>query len=1271
MTPDQLQELANSLSDLRNAVNQLNGASSIMANSFNRAVQGISQLDPNVRRVVQQLDQSVNATQKAGNAIQQEQARAIQAIQTNQKAAETAFDNLATASKGMASALMATTAGLNNLAGVGKAASDAITYLGVRMGAASGVAGSVAGAFGGLVKAGIDQANAYLQVKNELTKLGAAGQQTVSSLYAYAQAAGLHTDTINFMVAPMKALGSNIMGLGRGAADAQKAFMEMLQTSDQERERFARLGIMQEELITRQGDYVALQTSTGSSIRMQNMTMEQLRKASTDYIRNLYDLSAITGEEVNKLRDKQQQALFERRIMLETMAKQQEAAEKLSRASELEATGRPEDREEAGRLRQEAQNTLRELEVQRDLIRSLADLPESLRTGIIQAMTSGGISGKEAETLARMGALDKILQQINEAKAGGKTGMEAGAEIRKILANQAYANLPGIVKALQMGDEELSKSFGYDLDTMPFYTKTKGREIPDELLDAQTQRTAAEKRGVDAASDLQAALQTVSIGLNQLADNIIAGPNPLIQNFNLLGESAKAATIALQNLAGERALGQEAVDKMITGLDYANKGTDYANKIINDPLQFFKNLFGNQPARQDLPEVRRRTDEEAPRGGESTLGRQTSPSTPPPPPTVQATPAPTVAPQDTAPTSTPVAVPVTTPVAPQTTLGEQVTPDVETQPTRPATAPAVTPNTILPQTTPAAPPTTAARPTTQTTPSTATTTPIDAQDNTALSAESTPLPNYRAVTVKTNLGNNLTLSGALVGKFVAVMKEGKNREQLRQQLLQWIPKNNRYDNATLDRMIDKVAQEAGLPKLPGSSAETITPQATTVTTPIKPPEAPAMGATGAARPAATTVGTTPAAQTGPTTAVETQGPRTQPSIRITQNQLAWADKRYADLIKEGKTATDAESIIRKELIASKYSQDQINEILKRVTKTQPPVTGQTTFPAPTTDESTTSIKLPQNVLGDQDKGRRANNVGNYAERIQQALQSGGLTAKTPLLEASKIQKPETPKGNIETSLDKLISSNLLNSKVIRGPQERPLNPELLGKAQQGGADKDRRTADTHGEGYSVSPKLVEAIMKLQDAELAEGFTLSQITAINDYYHAKKHPNSAHTKGRAIDFILNKAPSRDEAQLIRENLRGLGFINIKDEYNNPTEYTQGAHFHAEVPKMAKGGIISGSKSGFPATLHGNEIVIPLDPNSILADLGKKSQEQIKTEISSMQSMSGNDKIDPVIFQDMARQNQQLMEMIGYKLDNVINKLDTGNDTQNKILKYSQA
>lgn len=108
----------------------------------------------------------------------------------------------------------------------------------------------------------------------------------------------------------------------------------------------------------------------------------------------------------------------------------------------------------------------------------------------------------------------------------------------------------------------------------------------------------------------------------------------------------------------------------------------------------------------------------------------------------------------------------------------------------------------------------------------------------------------------------------------------------------------------------------------------------------------------------------------------------------------------------------------------------------------------------------------------------------------------------------------------------------------------------------------------------------------------------------------------------------------------------------------------------MPQAATGGILSGPKSGFPAMLHGNEIVVPLDPNSMLAELGKKSktevENQTKQAVTSAPAVANNDNMKEIM-----NLNQSLMEMLAGKLDNMISKLDTSNDVQEKILKYSQA
>lgn len=147
--------------------------------------------------------------------------------------------------------------------------------------------------------------------------------------------------------------------------------------------------------------------------------------------------------------------------------------------------------------------------------------------------------------------------------------------------------------------------------------------------------------------------------------------------------------------------------------------------------------------------------------------------------------------------------------------------------------------------------------------------------------------------------------------------------------------------------------------------------------------------------------------------------------------------------------------------------------------------------------------------------------------------------------------------------------------------------------------------------------------------------------------------SSHAEGNALDVSADWG----------------AFDSILTKYGLHRPYLQKDPPHVEV-KAAKGGLASGPKSGYPAELHGNEIIVPLDPNSILAELGKKSASQAANDIKEkMPNTIADNKNDAM--KDLLNINQSLMEMLGTKLDTMINKLDAGNDTQSKILKYSKA
>jgi hypothetical protein len=127
-------------------------------------------------------------------------------------------------------------------------------------------------------------------------------------------------------------------------------------------------------------------------------------------------------------------------------------------------------------------------------------------------------------------------------------------------------------------------------------------------------------------------------------------------------------------------------------------------------------------------------------------------------------------------------------------------------------------------------------------------------------------------------------------------------------------------------------------------------------------------------------------------------------------------------------------------------------------------------------------------------------------------------------------------------------------------------------------------------GGEASATLIEMAGKVADL-----YPDLMITAFDDLFHRRRFPDSAHTKGRAMDFALigdNRPRNIEESTAIKKMLQDMGLINVRDEYfADKDKNTTGPHFHAEVSARF-GRLTSGPLSGYRATLHGNEVVIPL-------------------------------------------------------------------------------
>lgn len=214
-----------------------------------------------------------------------------------------------------------------------------------------------------------------------------------------------------------------------------------------------------------------------------------------------------------------------------------------------------------------------------------------------------------------------------------------------------------------------------------------------------------------------------------------------------------------------------------------------------------------------------------------------------------------------------------------------------------------------------------------------------------------------------------------------------------------------------------------------------------------------------------------------------------------------------------------------------------------------------------------------------------------------------------------------------------------------------------------------------GKSAQVNVKHADRFQKLIDYLDGVGYEITSLGGyVNRDVRGKPGVKSVHAMGGAIDINPSQNPMSSmlvtdfpkEIQHVAKTL-GLGWggawRNVKDAMHFSVARNEGGI------GLSDGGIAVGNKEGYPATLHGTEIVIPLNPNSILAELGKKTVEQAYSNIRDRTEntiASTNDSVN-----EMLRSHRMMIELLSNKLDTVIHKLDTGNETQSKILKYSQA
>jgi hypothetical protein len=131
-----------------------------------------------------------------------------------------------------------------------------------------------------------------------------------------------------------------------------------------------------------------------------------------------------------------------------------------------------------------------------------------------------------------------------------------------------------------------------------------------------------------------------------------------------------------------------------------------------------------------------------------------------------------------------------------------------------------------------------------------------------------------------------------------------------------------------------------------------------------------------------------------------------------------------------------------------------------------------------------------------------------------------------------------------------------------------------------------KKGDVHKEGAELDPRIIEMAKAVQSG--IPGF--SYFSGFNDQFHQEKASSSEHTKGLAMDFVLQKKPSKEEGAKIVDMLRSMGATLAIDEYNNASAKATGGHIHAQIgAKDGFDGMLSGPTGGYRPnlTMHGTE------------------------------------------------------------------------------------
>lgn len=406
------------------------------------------------------------------------------------------------------------------------------------------IAGSFIGALGTVTKGMISQYDALLKTTDELNKVGATIGITTVEFRNLAHSAGVTSKNLDVLARPLKDLSINLTSLSSNTTEGTKEFAKLTAISRDQRMSYQRLGISQEELIKNQADYITLQAVAGRNIRSEVKDRQALQKETLEYTDNLMVLANLTGQDVESIKKKQQEASKE----LDWQIKQFQLEEQ---ARELDRQGRT---KEADAVRAEAA-------ARQKVLNQITGFGNEIVTkGVRSILATGTIASEEAAALARLGLSDEV-EKLQSAIQRGVKAEDAAAEFQNAYNAKMRETLKNVGTAAQFS-KDTGKAYGITVDSIINFNKQSNQNFVEETKLSRQRIEEQKKAGKDVAKDIRATLTEAEIAAGKALDKLTGSAGFAALAVGLLGAASLGKAVGLGNIA--KSIGD--VSKQITGL---------------------------------------------------------------------------------------------------------------------------------------------------------------------------------------------------------------------------------------------------------------------------------------------------------------------------------------------------------------------------------------------------------------------------------------------------------------------------------------------------------------------------------------------------------------------------------------------------------------------------------------------------------------------------------------------------------------------------------